>query len=745
MSTGNNKTENFINPADFSGFTCSKKSHCDLFSACGYDIELFGERYDPLRDPIKRYQDLLVFSFIKQVVPKGAKLLDVGGGDSRIIEYFKKDYECWNVDKLEGCGNGPNEIDTTGFHLVKDYMGNFNPELPDGYFDFVFSISALEHVPQNDTSLFANILEDLNRTLKPGGYSLHCLDSMLRSDRLQANGLLYYLFKNERTLNPFIPFEELKDTPGLLFLPENIYNERWLPCTKKTYSEFGKPFSYNILRRKSEKTASIKKKEATAIFIHSLFRTGSTYLWNKFRQDEKYYCYYEPLHQFLTKVTTENIHHIMTGDYKSVHHPVLDKYYLYEYKPLLKEGLTGIPFFRKSFSFENFCLSDTIPGLKRYLDYLIDGAQDKIPTLQFNRSAFRISWFKKTYPGSLNIYMLRAPRDQWQSYFELNNRTGYRGFFVMDLLIPSINKNSGEYKLLAEILPLMDFHNEKQEKEDEFYRIILDSYSNEEKYLLFYYTWFKALIENALHADFIININLLSDSLTYREKVTAFLSGRGFPGKSFEDTRIKEYSSYSLPIHVMDKIEAEVRETILGALPGEQIDRFFKKLPQEDKDYFRFDIKDFKRKRKPNAGAGSAISEKTIGKLKKMVEIFAAEYFERVERNRILENQVQKIDAVAKQKDRQIEEKNRALEEKGKQINQKEQAILKKENELRQINLLLLEKDSQLTEIKEQFAQAGITIRRIRNSYTYRVGKITTFPFRIIKKLFTKFRKKSKS
>ena len=46
---------------------------------------------------------------------------------------------------------------------------------PDGYFDFVFSISALEHVPDDNQDYLRDIWDDIDRILKPGGYSLHCL------------------------------------------------------------------------------------------------------------------------------------------------------------------------------------------------------------------------------------------------------------------------------------------------------------------------------------------------------------------------------------------------------------------------------------------------------------------------------------------------------------------------------------------------------------------------------------------
>ncbi len=156
--------QRFITPLNFDKFTFSKMDHFNLFLEHNFDEELFGCVVDPGDCDLKVYQDLLIYSFIKFNVPAGSKILDIGGGDSRILKHFKNDYECWNIDKLEGVGNGPTDIDTTGFRLVFDYMGNFNNELPENYFDFVFSISTLEHVPADEAKIHADILKDINRS-----------------------------------------------------------------------------------------------------------------------------------------------------------------------------------------------------------------------------------------------------------------------------------------------------------------------------------------------------------------------------------------------------------------------------------------------------------------------------------------------------------------------------------------------------------------------------------------------------
>ena len=252
---------------NFDRFSYSKHSHIALFAQHHYEEELYGEKKDVNSWGLKRYDDLLVFSFIKEMIPPGSKLLDIGGGKSRIIRYFKYQYECWNIDKLAGLGQGPigpTSIDTTGYRLVRDYIGNFNPELPPNYFDFVFSISALEHVPGSNPQVLENILTDINRVLKPGCYSLHCFDSVLKPDGLWVNNLLHYIFKHEKTFNRLIPYEEISQDKDLFELPEEKFNRNWRRLSGKEYKEYGRPFSYNVLWKKSG-----KKLDCPLILHHS--------------------------------------------------------------------------------------------------------------------------------------------------------------------------------------------------------------------------------------------------------------------------------------------------------------------------------------------------------------------------------------------------------------------------------------------------------------------------------------------
>ncbi len=243
-------TEDFLKVENFDYFSYSKRTHFEFFKKMKYDVELFGREVDLNDCDLKIYQDLLTFSFIKHNYDKPIRMLDVGGGTSRILEYFKDTHECWNIDKLEGVGNGPlgEEVVVDGIRLIYDYMGNFNPELPDDYFDLVFSISTLEHVPIDDTETYANILKDINRVLKKGGRSLHTIDVVWKGEKyVWTNNILHYLYEHQKMLNPFMPFVDAIEDPDIFVMSEYYFNNNWRYTTNKTYDEFGKPFSYNFL------------------------------------------------------------------------------------------------------------------------------------------------------------------------------------------------------------------------------------------------------------------------------------------------------------------------------------------------------------------------------------------------------------------------------------------------------------------------------------------------------------------
>jgi hypothetical protein len=141
------------------------------------------------------------------------------------------------------------------------------------------------------------------------------------------------------------------------------------------------------------------------VFITARFRTGSTLLWNIFRNIEGVTSYYEPFNErrwFDPSVRGEKM--------DSTHRNVAA--YWWEYDNLEELG----EYFQDDWASHNLFMDDTAwdPNMRRYVETLIDRAPGR-PVLQFNRIDFRLPWFRRNFPGAKIVHLYRHPRDQWCS------------------------------------------------------------------------------------------------------------------------------------------------------------------------------------------------------------------------------------------------------------------------------------------------------------------------------------------
>lgn len=150
------------------------------------------------------------------------------------------------------------------------------------------------------------------------------------------------------------------------------------------------------------------------VFITARFRTGSTLLWNLFRNLPDVTSYYEPFNErrwFDPKSRGERV---------DQSHRQVDDYWR-EYDELTDLGEWYVEdWVRRDLYMDENAWK---PRMKRYVEIMIERAAGR-PVLQFNRIDFRLPWFRRQFPNAKLIHLYRHPRDQWLSTLPQNSTCG---------------------------------------------------------------------------------------------------------------------------------------------------------------------------------------------------------------------------------------------------------------------------------------------------------------------------------
>src|SRR5438067_1860525 len=254
---------------------------------------------------------------------------------------------------------------------------------------------------------------------------------------------------------------------------------------------------------------------ADPLFIHAWWRSGSTYIWAKLREDESHCCYYEPLHE---QIADQSLAAIDTPPgleaSKGFRHPILKTNYFAEYARLLRSGSLG---HSKELAYDRYLLQ---PGqvddkLRNYLEGLIASASEANcrPMLCFCRSQMRSAWMKAAFRG-IHVAQIRNPADQWSSF-------PIRPYFAIHMIIIALR--------LRRLHPLAFAHIERFERfaqqiakrpwmpEEMLAEHFITPFVSQRDCLdVFLVIWIASALQAVAYCDFLLDIDRLSNDIEYR-------------------------------------------------------------------------------------------------------------------------------------------------------------------------------------------------------------------------------------
>jgi hypothetical protein len=304
--------------------------------------------------------------------------------------------------------------------------------------------------------------------------------------------------------------------------------------------------------------------ERLPVFIHAMWRTGSTYIWTKFREQGQYRAYYEPLHEkllFLSRQDQSLDLAVARSIATKARHPLLRAPYFAEY-PFLPGG--GVQLFQKRLSYENYCLEAGAVdnALYSYILNLITYADSykQCPVFKFNRSLFRSHWFKAHFK-SRNILVVRRPIDVWRSFL----RSGTY-FYTSLCLIIGQNRDHPLLQSIAQAYEIPFFLSDHISHEQRYFfeyasRNWLDLYN------IFYLFYVTSFLFNLPCCDCVIDLDGVSESQHIRQSVIERLRAIGIDF-SFSDLRSSVCAQLTPSENKSANDEPHLRDILARQIPA---------------------------------------------------------------------------------------------------------------------------------------------------------------------------------
>ncbi|HXY99693.1 MAG TPA: hypothetical protein VEI03_06805 [Stellaceae bacterium] len=274
---------------------------------------------------------------------------------------------------------------------------------------------------------------------------------------------------------------------------------------------------------------------AQALFLHSGFRSGSTWFWHRFRETRGTHAYYEPFHELLASLTLDALPRFGPQRWASGH-PGMDAPYFTEYRDLLRpEG--GVRLYQTRFAAEAYYETGPEEAQARYIRSLVDHAQDagKVPVFGFCRSLGRVPWFRALGEG-INIVTWRNPWDQWMS---CRNQAAVQQNWYFLFRFVLFASFGGRHPRFAPFFAGLDLPPAPEGITTAQLGALL-AYFEAADFATLFSVFLRVYMLDMLialdHADYVVDLDALSADAGHRRDVTAALRAlTGLADLSFED------------------------------------------------------------------------------------------------------------------------------------------------------------------------------------------------------------------
>lgn len=274
------------------------------------------------------------------------------------------------------------------------------------------------------------------------------------------------------------------------------------------------------------------------IFLHSQWRSGSTYFFDVFRRARKtYFAYQEPVHE--TMLTARDDREILISMKAAsstwMRHPVLDEDYFHEaylnydsWHHLITKGMIYDRYFDQT----------PDPDLVNFFKAL-EMASPQRAVFQECRTSCRIAPLKKAMDG-LHIFLWRNPWDQWWSY----KISDY--FCAANQIICNADNAPASVAAFIRTSGVPSFRSDSIHEELRYYAH--RPLAHDTGYQCFFLLWCHAWLHARQAADIMVNIDTLTFSADAAPRLNAEFEQAGIPALPFNDCNI-----YTAPFGSSDR------------------------------------------------------------------------------------------------------------------------------------------------------------------------------------------------